>query len=83
MNDKIIKLSRKLIIGRGKLRNSVNLSNNLKCSKLSRAASIILRVYPKNIKFNFDLKFIVRVEHFILRMSCHNARVIYSHAVGS
>ena len=27
----------------------------------------ILRVYTENIKFNFGLEFIVRVEHFILR----------------
>ena len=29
-----------------------------------------------------SIEFIVRVEHFIIRTSCHNARVIYSHAVG-
>ena len=29
-----------------------------------------------------SIEFIVRVEYFILRTSCHNARVFCSHAVG-
>ena len=35
------------------------------------------------MQFSFHLKFILQVEHCILRTSCHNARVIYSHTIGS